>query len=245
MTIDPAAFDAFDARLAARLARLEAAIPAPRLPTITGSTIDVLRRPTARPRRRWRLPALLAAAALLVTAGLVGAERSLYPDVQEPRLEAALAEIFAGSGCLPAADVTPQIEARLADLGYDGWTVAPRPGAATAPCVLPGVVSPLHEVALFPTGGKKLADALQQVAGVLEDQCLNRAQAFSLVSSTVKSIGTVPDFNISADPWGPQGGPIDKIQFYEEHVHAGCFVYAGMGGDANGKAEFYLWGPWP
>jgi hypothetical protein len=245
MTTDPAAIDAFDARLAARLARLEAAIPAPPRPTITGSAIDVLRRPTVRARRRWRLPALLAAAALLVTAGLVGAERSLYPDVEEPRLESALAEIFAGSGCLSAADVTRQIEATLADLGYDGWTVAPRPGADTATCVLPGVVSPLHEVALFPSTGKELADALHQVAGVLEDQCLNRAQAFSLVSSTVKSIGTLADFDISADPWGPQGGPIDKIEFYQQHVHDGCFVYAGMGGDANGKFEFYLWGPWP
>jgi hypothetical protein len=186
----------------------------------------------------------VAAAALLVSAGLVAAERTLYPDVPEPRLEAALAEIFAASDCLSAAETTPRIEARLADLGYDGWTVSLRPGAETAACVVPGVVSPLHEVALFQTGGKELADALQQVQRTMEETCLNRAQAFGLVSSTVKSIGTIPDFSISADPWGPQGGPIDKIQFYEQHVRDGCFVYVGLGGDGT-KTEFYLWGPWP
>ena len=235
----------FDARLVARLVRLDAAIPAVVRPTLTASAIDVLNRPSTRRRRSRRLPIVLAAAAILMTAGLVGAERSLYPDVEEPRLEAALAEIFAGSGCLSAAETQPQIEARLTALGYAGWTVAPRPGAETAACVSPGVVSPLHEVALFPSGGKELADKLQQVAGILEDGCLNRAQAFGLVSSTVKSTGTVADFRISADPWGPTGGPIDKIQFYMEHVAAGCFVYVGMGGDASGTPEFYLWGPWP
>lgn len=237
----------FDARLAARLVRLDAAIPSPARPTLTAAAIDVLHRPMTRGRRggRRRLPLFLAAAAVLAGAGLVGAERTLYPDIEEPRLEAALAEIFAGSDCLSAAATQPRIEARMTALGYGGWTVALRPGAESAACVFPGVISPLHEVALFATGGKELADALQQDARILEEKCLNRAQAFGLISSTVKSIGTEATFKVSADPWGPEGGPIDKFEFYQQHVAAGCFVYVGLGRDEQGVAEFFLWGPWP
>jgi hypothetical protein len=241
MTTDLDAFERFDRRLAERLVRLDAAIPAMPLP----SPAAVRFADRARTRRRRRLPILLAAAALLATAGLVGAERTLYPDLPEPRLDAALAEITGESGCQSAAEVRPKVEARLAELGYQGWIVAPRPGSDTAACVFPGVVSPLHEVALFPGAGQQLADALQQVALELEQQCLDRRQAFELVDSTVRSVGTEPDFSIHADPWGPTGGPIDKIQLYEQHVRDGCFVFVGTGRDGSGHAELYLWGPWP
>lgn len=236
-TLDPGSFDA---RLARRLAALEGAVPAMHPP------MRIAARPAgpARSRRR-RLPVLLAAAALLVVAGGVAAERTLYPDSPEPRLEAALAAISKAAGCQSAAVVRPQVEAKLAELGYAGWAVTPRPGADTAACVFPGVVSPLHEVALFPGAGQQLADALDGVRQALEDQCLNRSQAFGLVRSVVESVGTERDFTVSADPWGPTGGPIDKIDFYRQHVAAGCFVYVGLGRDDSGRADFYLWGPWP
>ncbi|HEX8026641.1 MAG TPA: hypothetical protein VF484_10575, partial [Candidatus Limnocylindrales bacterium] len=132
-----------------------------------------------------------------------------------------------------------------AELGYAGWVVTLRPGADNAPCVFPGVVSPLHEVALFPGAGQQLADALDQVRAQLEDSCLNRSQAFGLLRSVVDGVGTEHDYTISADPWGPTGGPVDKIQFYEQHTRDGCFVYVGMGRDSAGHAQLYLWGPWP
>jgi hypothetical protein len=234
----------FDTRLASRLARLEAAVPAAALPTLTGAAVDVLHPPVARRRRRRRLSVLLAFAAILATTAAVAAERSLYPDTPEPRLEAALVSIFNASDCLSAGDVTPKIQAQLATLGYQGWVVTPRPGAETAKCVGPAVISPLHEVALIPVAGRQLADAIAADAQILEQQCLNRSQAFGLISSTVRSFGT-ENFTVSADPWGATGGPIDKIQFYEQHVHDGCFVFVGTGGDESGKTLYYLWGPWP
>lgn len=38
---------------------------------------------------------------------------------------------------------------------------------------------------------------------------------------------------------------IDQIDARIAHVKDGCFVYVGMGWDADGKPEYYLWGPWP
>ena len=229
----------FDARLARRLAALEAAVPASR------PALRIAARPAPARSRRRRLPVLLAAAALLVVAGGVAAERTLYPDSPEPRLEAALAAISNAAGCQSAAVVKPRVEAKLSELGYADWVVTPRPGADTASCVFPGVVSPLHEVALFPGAGQQLADALDGVRQALEDGCLNRSQAFALVRSVVESVGTERDFTVSADPWGPTGGPVDKIDVYRQHVAAGCFVYVGLGRDDSGRANFYLWGPWP
>jgi len=228
----------FDARLAERLAALEAAVPAPRALLGPLAVADG-------PRRRRRLPIVLAAAAVLLIAGGVAAERTLYPDTPEPRLEAALAAISTASGCQSAAVLTPQVKAALSQLGYQGWTVTPRPGADTAACAFPGVITPLHEVALFPAAGQQLADAVDQVRVALEADCLNRAQAFGLLKSVVDAVGTEHDYTISADPWGPTGGPVDKIQFYEQHTRDGCFVYVGSGRDDAGHAQFYLWGPWP
>jgi hypothetical protein len=228
----------FDARLRSRLVLLDAAVPLaapPRMPSLA-STVRI-------PRRRRVVP-LLAAAVLLVGASAVVAERSLYPDIPEPRLEAAIGELFSGVDCLSAAQARPLIQGKLDTLGYGGWTVETRPGADAAPCTAAGVVVPEHAVALFPAAGRVLADALQAAAAELATKCLNRADAMGFLSSVVRSTG-LSDFSIHADPWGPQGGPIDQIQAYEAHVAAGCFVYVGTGADAGGRREFYLWGPWP
>jgi hypothetical protein len=83
---------------------------------------------------------------------------------------------------------------------------------------------------------------MQVVARELEDRCLNRADAFQLVSSTLTNLG-ITNFSVHADPWGPQGGPIDKLDFYRSHVAAGCFVY--VGGQQRDGLEVDLWGPWP
>jgi len=57
---------------------------------------------------------------------------------------------------------------------------------------------------------------------------------------TSKWIG---NFSVHADPWGPQGAPLDKIDFYAAHVAAGCFVF--VGDQQRGGLEVDLWGRWP
>jgi hypothetical protein len=239
MTTD---FD-FDARLRARLERLEAAIPSPAPPAAVA-------RPTApthlRSRiRRRRLVPLLAAAALLVAASAVMAQRLLYPDTPEPRLEALLGEVFAaGDGCHSAAEARPAIQAKLDELGYTDWDIVARQRADEYPCVVAGLLVPEHSVLLFPAAGEELADAFEVLAAELLERCLNRTDAMALVSSVLVSHG-ISDFSVRADPWGPQGGPIDQIDAYRAHVADGCFVYAGMGRNADGRPDYYLWGPWP
>ncbi len=229
----------FEARLRAGLERLDAAIPAPAAPMV----VPASSRANGRSRRRRALP-LLAAAVLLVGTSAVLAERSLYPDIPEPRLEAALGDVFAGQDCLSSVAARRLIQAKLDALGYGGWTIESRPGADTAPCTAAGLVVPEHTVILMPGAGRELADALQGAAAELLNSCLNRADAMGFISSVVTNSG-LTDFSIHADPWGPQGGPIDQIQAYADHVRAGCFVYVGTGTDAGGHREFYLWGPWP
>lgn len=227
----------FDARLRARLEALDAAIPMSPPPVVAPTT--------ARPRKRTRrLVPLLAAATLLVAATAVTAERLLYPDTPEPRLEAALGEVFADQNCLSAADARPAIQAKLDALGYADWDIVARPGADTAQCTAAGVLVTGHSVLLFPAAGRDLANALESLGAELLDRCLDRTDAMALVSSVLISRG-VTDFAVRADPWGPQGGPIDLIDVYYAHVANGCFVYVGMGWDAGGKPEYYLWGPWP
>jgi hypothetical protein len=228
----------FEARLQARIQRLDAAIPAAPAPVVLPSRRE--------PRRRGRrLVPILAAAALLVGAGVVGAQRILYPDTPEPELEAALGVAWSEVDCMSPADARSAVQAALDELGKADWTIADRPGVGGGTgCTFPGVIVTLHEVALFPGAGAELAGATERLARELLDTCLNRSDAMALLSSVLVAHG-VTDFNISADPWGPQGGPIDQIEAYRAHVAAGCFVYVGSGGNENGKPQYYLWGNWP
>jgi hypothetical protein len=228
----------FELRLQTRLERLDAAIPMTSASRMSPAPAPI------RPRRRRRVLPLLAAAALLLSASAVVAQRSLYPEFPEPRLEAALADVYAGHGCLTAAEARPAIQTKLDTLGYSGWTIESRPGAEAAPCAVAGVVPPEHTVIFMPATGQQLAEALESAAAELLRTCLGRADAMGFLSSVVTNSG-LSDFSIHADPWGPKGGPSDQIEAYYEHVDAGCFVYVGTGNDAQGRRDFYLWGPWP
>jgi hypothetical protein len=236
----------FDERLQARLERLDAAIPSARLPTV--SVADGRQADTARGRmpHRWpgRKAALgLAAAAVLAVASVATAQRVLFSDVPPPGLEAALEEIFTGSDCVTLADAKDAIHARLEAAGAADWEIRTQPGAG-APCVAAGIVAEDHLIILLPSSGRVVAEAMERTAEELMRRCLGRDEAIRFVSSVLTSLG-VTDFSVSADPWGPQGGPADQIEAYREHVAAGCFVYSGMGRDANGRAIYYLWGSWP
>jgi hypothetical protein len=228
----------FDARLRARIQHLDAAIPVAPAPVLLPSR--------QQPRRRGRrLVPLLAAAALLIGAGVVGAQVTLHPDNPEPELEAALGRAWAGVACMSPEDARRAVQAALNELGKADWTIANRPGVGGGTgCTFPGVIAPLHEVALFPGAGAELSAAIETLAQELLDTCLKRSDAMALLSSVLVAHG-VTEFDISADPWGPQGGPMDQIEAYEAHVADGCFVYVGSGGNAEGKPQYYLWGNWP
>lgn len=222
----------FDTRLRTRLERLDAAVPAPRPPSVSAP---------ARQRRGRRVVLLLAAAALLMATSVATAQRLLFPDVPQPALEAALEEVFA-SGCVTATDATDAIRARLDASGFTGWGIESRPGAAQARCVAAGLVTPEHVVILLPAAGRDVAEAMAGVAEELMRRCLGKDEATQLVSSVLTSLGAT-DFSVRADPWGPQAAPIGQEEAVRSHVAAGCFVYSGMGWDAGGHAKYYLWGP--
>lgn len=232
----------FDERLAARLQRLDAAIPAPRPPSVPAGDGRLAEIARARPsgKKRGRRIVILLAAALLLGTSVATAQRFLFPDVPQPALEAALGEVFAETGCVTATDATDAIRARLDALGYADWEIELRGGAAEARCVAAGLVTPEHVVILLPGAGRDVAKAMERVAEELMRRCLGRNDATELVSSVLTSLG-VTDFSVRADPWGPQAGPIDQIDAYRSHVDAGCFVYVGIQDGRNVD----LWGRWP
>lgn len=235
----------FDTRLRTRLERLDAAIPAPRPPSVSvvdGRLAGMAPARPARQRRGRRVILVLAAAALLMATSVATAQRFLFPDVPQPALEAALKEVFAQSGCVTATDATDAIRARLDALGYADWEIESRPGAEHARCVAGGLLTPEHVVILLPAAGREVAEAVAGVWDELMRRCLGKDEATQLVSSVLTSLGET-DFSVRADPWGPQAGPIDQIEAVRSHVAAGCFVYSGMGRDADGHANYYLWGP--
>jgi hypothetical protein len=236
----------FETRLRTRLERLDAAIPAPRPPSVwavDGRLAGMAPARPARPRRGRRVVLLLAAAALLTATSVATAQRFLFPDVPQPALEAAVAEVFAQSGCVTATDAKDAIRALLDASGHADWEIESRGGADHARCVTAGLLTTEHVVLLLPGAGRDVAEAMAGVAEELMRRCLGKDEATQLVSSVLTSLGET-DFSVRADPGGPQGGPIDQIEAYRSHVAAGCFVYSGgVGRDADGHANYYLWGP--
>ena len=227
----------FDATLAARLDRLEAAIPAPPPPVVTPIR--------AGRRSRVRMIVLLAAAvALLGLAGAVGASRLLYPDVANPEVEKAIDEALGGTACISADQATAALRARFDAHGLPDWTIEIRPGVGVDPCLYASYVASLHTVILLPALGQAGVDAMHGASGELLAHCYGRGDAIAMISEASRSIG-LTRFDVSADPWGPQGGPIDQFEAYRTHVAAGCFVYVGLGHKEDGTVVYYLWGPWP
>lgn len=235
----------FDTRLRERLERLEAAIPDPRQYSTPSTSEPREASASAGRRRRRRVIVLLAAAALFVGASAATAQRLLYPDLPEPALEAAVSRVFAaGDGCLSAKEARGAIQDQLDEMGYDDWTIESRSGAESARCVSSFLV-PHHAVVLIRGIGPDTAEAMEAVADELLRQCLGRADAMQLVSSALSSAGET-DFVVRADPWGPQGAPIDKIDAYRDHLAAGCYVYVGAPTrEDDGTMIHDLWGPWP
>ena len=232
----------FDTRLKNRLEHLDGAIPEPAAPDLGAARALASR---GRSRFRRLVPAL-AAAALLIGAGAVGAETILYPDNPEPELEAALAQAWAGVDCMSPDDAHAAAQAALDSLGYADWTVATRPSVGTGTgCTFAVAIAGTHEVVLLGGAGRSLSDALQTLQNELFEHCLDRDGAVALVSSVVVSHG-VTDFDVVTNPLG--GGPaipLDKADAYIAHFEQGCFMWGGMGWNEAGKPQFYVAWPWP
>jgi hypothetical protein len=234
----------FDARLRARLQLLETAIPAPVRPV----TVD-------RPQpldagggggflRRAKVRIAIAIALALIAASAVTANRVLHPDVPEPRLERAIAAVFASGECMTAVQAQPLVREAMDTAGYPTWTLELEQGADRARCVAAGVITMFHAVRLFPIAGRDVAEAMEWLSEQLTTQCLNRAEAIQLASSVMHSLG-ISEFEVRADPWGPQAVPLDKPGGQEAYIaHAEkCFVYSTVQQE-NGHSVIYLWGPW-
>ena len=189
---------------------------------------------------------MLAAAVVLVgLAGSVGANRLLYPDVANADVDTAIADAGLNvTACISADAATARLRTALAAHGIANWTIEVRPGVGNDPCLFAGQIPTIHVVALFPALGQGAADAVHAAADELLAHCYGRGDAIALMSEVSRAIG-VTRFEVSADPWGPQGGPNDQVDAYQAHVAAGCFVYVGLGDKDGGTVVYYLWGPWP
>jgi hypothetical protein len=182
---------------------------------------------------------------MLVAASAVTAGKILYPEVPYPEVEAAIEEALGGgTACSSVSDVTSSIRDRLDAHGFADWSIRPAAGVGTAPCLAATYFASEHAVLLLPALGEAGSEAVHAAGDELLASCYRRSDAIALISSVVRSIG-ITNFRVAADPWGPQGGPIDQIEAYKAHVAAGCFVYVGLGYEEGGQSIYYLWGPWP
>jgi hypothetical protein len=231
----------FDTTLTARLERLDAAIP-------TARSLSAPQRVAAapRPRRLRRLVPLLVAAVFVVGGGAVVAERVFYPDVPDRALEAALAQVFEGSGCTSPDDARTGIRTMLDESGHETWTIREHGSVAAATCVGAGLDVTTHEIFVMSALGSDAIDRFEIARNEMLERCMNRTEATAFASSVIRSAG-ITDFNIVSDPiFGVRGGPIDQIDEYYAHVDAGCYVWTpGVGTTESGHRTFYLWGPWP
>jgi hypothetical protein len=233
----------FNDRLVLRMQHLDAAIPAPSVRPVGAGT----RTRTDAPIRSWprlrKVRVAIAIAYLLLAASLVTAQRLLYPDFPQPRLEQAIAKVFAGADCMTATAARPLVRTAMDGAGYATWTIELGDGAERARCIGAGVISTLHAVTLFPVAGRQVAGAMIWLGDQLLAQCLDRAAAMQLAASVMTSLG-ISDFDVRADPWGPQAISLEKADATIEHVNAGCYVSSGVQQE-HGRPVVYLWGRWP
>lgn len=235
----------FDTRLRARLEHLDAAIPEPKPPSVVP-----LRRPGVR-RRRQVVILLAATVALLSVSSILTSGEPPPPDPVQVARDAADEELIRndlgpafGGRCLAFGEARDLVRQRLDALGFSDWTIAVRNNYAQARCLGAAPVGDSHEVLLIPSMGGGVAAALEQVKDGLLQRCLGRDEATAFVRSALNDLG-VTDFDVRADPWGPQMAPIDQVDAYRSHVAAGCFVWSGAQFDQNGRYTYHLWGPWP
>jgi hypothetical protein len=229
----------FNSELRTRLLRLESVVPAPH--QAIGAVLadaGATRMVPGKRRYRARSVGLLAAAALLIGASAVAAQRILYPGVPQPAIEAMLAEVMAAQECLPPAQAQVVIRSRLDDLGFADWAIEARGGGIDeARCIYAYYDAQLHAVLLLPWPGRDGLAALDGVRETLLERCLGRTDAIDLMSTTLKSLG-MTNFDVRV-----RQVPTGQLGVNRKHVAAGCFVLASGNGWEGGRLVYWLFGP--
>jgi hypothetical protein len=230
----------FDARLTTKLARLDAAVPAPRQP-LRGAATAIGHR-----RTRGRVILVLAAAALLTAASVFVAT-----GTQTPRTPAEIAKddadevrVFADLGaltsdrCLSLAQATKLFREHLDALGLQGWSLhILHDQVREARCVGAAPIGADHEVVILPSMGGDVDKALDRVAGDLMTRCVTPKEAVALVRSTLVGLGRT-DANVQVRPaWA---FPADDGGAFVKHMAQGCAVYGGAQFDNAGRYTWFV-----
>jgi hypothetical protein len=194
---------------------------------------------TPRAERRRPLAVLLAAAALVVGTTVAVAGVRAFTDETPSPLQRAIDDLFGAGRCVTGDEATANINAELVALGYADWVVEPRPGAGPDDCVAAGFVASKRQVVLVPVSGPAVARGLEGIAETLMNECFDRDQAEEFITSTLTGLG-VTDFTITTE--GPLDYPLGQQEEVSAHIAAGCYVYSGMGRDADGRPIYIIHG---
>jgi hypothetical protein len=183
---------------------------------------------------------LLVAAALVVGTTVAVAGVRAFTDETPPPLQRAIADLFGGGRCVTGIEASVSIKAELAALGYEDWVVEARPGAGPEDCVAAGFVASMRKVVLVPVSGPTVAKALEGIEGTLMRECYDKDQATEFINSTLAGLG---ETNFSITTEGPFAYPLGQHEEVTAHIAAGCYVYSGMGWDADGRPMYIIHGP--
>jgi len=230
----------FDARLASRLERLDAAVPTPRQPRLASpGRIEGS-------RRRRRVLVLLAAAALfLASAGaFVATGGHIRTPAEIAKDDADEARVFADLGaltsdrCLSLPDATKLFREHLDALGLRSWTLhILYDQVREARCVGAAPVGADREVVVLPSMGGDVDKALVAISADLMTRCLTAKEASVLVRSTLVGLGRT-DANVQVRAaWA---FPADDGGAFVKHMADGCAVYSGAQFDNAGRYTWFV-----
>jgi hypothetical protein len=226
----------FDDTLRHRLARLDAAIPAPSAPPVV--------KRSRRSRRRQGLLLVAAAATLfgLSALGTAATRPPVDPAVaaaDEERLRDDLGAHI-GDRCLSLPQAKTLFRQRLDALGLTTWTIRDDGRTANAPCVSGAPIGDVAEVLMMPSMGGRLATALDAVAIQILTRCATRDDAMSALRATLVAQGVnAPQIATS----GIRSVPVNGADDFIKHVKSGCWVYGGAQFDNTGRYTWYVSGP--
>jgi hypothetical protein len=227
----------FDLRLQERLRRLEGAIPEAPLPRLQAT------RRANRGRQVFLLVA--AAAALLIASTLAAVATQPPPDpavvaknaADEERVRNDIAPLTEGR-CVGRQEAADLVRRRLDALGLTDWNVRVDDRIREARCVTFAAIGDDHEVLMIASMGGDVANALDNVADQLLRECLSRDEAFTLIRSTLETLG-VSNPNIQSTGIRQVPVPGDA---YLEHFRNGCAVYGGAQFDSVGRYTWFISG---
>jgi hypothetical protein len=195
---------------------------------------------TPRSSRSRLLVVLVTAAALVVGTTVALAGVRSFGDHAPDSLQRVVDDLFAGGRCVTQREASTKIGQDLEALGYDEWVIESRPGAVQGACVAAGLVPDLKRVVLVPASGPTVSEALENIRSAMMSECFDEEEATDLIRSTLSGLGQA-DVTILTD--GPLAVPNGQEEAVRTHVASGCYVYSGMGWDANGQPMYFVNGP--